>query len=160
MTDKDAVLKGYQEALPTGAVRGFFEGHRPLSNFHLEPFTMYGVTWPCSENVYQFSKLMVPSAEDIEFFTQCPPGGAKRKGKTGMRRSNWETIKVPVMQLILEHKFKQCPVARQCLLGTTGELVEVNWWGDVFWGTCEGKGSNMLGEILMLVRNKLNRGEL
>jgi ribA/ribD-fused uncharacterized protein len=160
VASKEEVLKNYQEALPTGAVLGFFEAHRPLSNFHLEPFTMYGVTWPCSENAYQFSKLMMPSAGDITFFTQCRPEDAKHKGGEVLIRSNWEAIKIEVMTVILEHKFKQCPVARACLLGTTGKLVEANWWGDVFWGTCDGQGINVLGKVLMNVRNKLNRGEL
>lgn len=38
------------------------------------------------------------------------------------------------------------------------ELVEGNWWGDRFWGVCDGVGENRLGRCLMEVRKEL-RGE-
>jgi predicted NAD-dependent protein-ADP-ribosyltransferase YbiA (DUF1768 family) len=38
------------------------------------------------------------------------------------------------------------------------ELIEGNWWGDVIWGVCNGKGENHLGKILMEVRKEL-KGE-
>lgn len=160
MATRERVLQLYQEALPTGAVLGFFHEHRPLSNFHLEPFMMHGLSWPSSENAYQFCKIGEPTEEDVQFFTQCPPGHAKRAGKTAKLRENWEALKTQIMHTILECKFLQCPVARKCLLGTTGELVEVNWWGDTFWGSCDGKGENRLGRILMDIRYTIQHGEL
>ena len=33
------------------------------------------------------------------------------------------------------------------------ELVEGNNWGDTLWGVSEGKGRNILGVILMEIRN-------
>jgi hypothetical protein len=41
------------------------------------------------------------------------------------------------------------------LLINTGDdkLVEGNDWGDTFWGICEGKGHNHLGEMLMTIRS-------
>lgn len=160
MATREGVLKGYREALPTGDVLGFYEAHRPLSNFHLEPFMMHGITWPSSENVYQFCKLQDPTGEDVELFRQCTPGHAKKAGNTLKRRENWEALKTQIMHNILECKFIQCPVARACLLGTTGKLVEVNWWGDTFWGVCGGTGENNLGRTLMDIRYAIQHGEL
>ena len=31
-------------------------------------------------------------------------------------------------------------------------LIEGNWWKDTYWGVCDGKGQNKLGELLMKVR--------
>jgi len=160
MANHIRVLEEYHAALLTGAVHGFFEAHRPLSNFHLELFMMHGLTWPCSENVYQFCKIKEPTDEDVQFFTQCPPGHAKKAGKTVKLREDWELRKTDIMHSILECKFIQCPVARACLLGTTGELVEVNWWGDTFWGVCDGRGENRLGKTLMDIRYTIQHGEL
>ena len=32
------------------------------------------------------------------------------------------------------------------------ELVEGNYWGDTFWGICNGEGTNWLGILLMAER--------
>ena len=46
------------------------------------------------------------------------------------------------MRLLLETKNKH--------------LEEMNWWGDVYWGTDEnGKGENMLGKLLMEIRENM-----
>ena len=34
-------------------------------------------------------------------------------------------------------------------------IVEENVWNDTYWGVCRGRGLNKLGEILMVVRNKI-----
>lgn len=34
------------------------------------------------------------------------------------------------------------------------ELIEGNWWGDKYWGMCNGEGMNKLGKILMQVRKE------
>ena len=41
----------------------------------------------------------------------------------------------------------------------TGDLYieETNSWGDTFWGVCEGKGQNVLGNILMGIRTDLRK---
>ena len=39
----------------------------------------------------------------------------------------------------------------------TEELVEGNDWGDTYWGVCKGTGKNMLGKILMEVREELKK---
>lgn len=160
MISKEVVLKAYHEALPTGAVLGFFENHRPLSNFHVESFVMGGLTWPTSEHAYQFAKIEVPTDDLYEEFLRATPGKAKKLGRLVPLREHWPKGKHAVMQAILEHKFKQCPVARKCLIETTGPLVEVNWWGDTYWGMCDLKGENHLGKILMTLRHQIQEGKL
>lgn len=34
------------------------------------------------------------------------------------------------------------------------ELIEGNYWGDRFWGVCDGVGENHLGKLLMRVRSE------
>ena len=48
-------------------------------------------------------------------------------------------------------------MGRLARLLETGDvyLEETNTWGDVFWGVCNGKGENMLGQVLMLIRDEL-----
>lgn len=48
---------------------------------------------------------------------------------------------------------------RDALINTQDAyLEEGNKWGDTFWGTVEGKGQNVLGNLLMEVRELLKKG--
>lgn len=57
-------------------------------------------------------------------------------------------------------KFLQNPELRNRLIDTGNKiLIEGNTWGDTYWGMCNGNGLNKLGEILMIVREKMKKGE-
>ena len=74
-----------------------------------------------------------------------------------MPREGWDSEKVAVMMSVVREKFRQHPDLAAMLLATGNELlVERNSWGDRFWGTdVDGEGENMLGKILMRVRDEL-----
>lgn len=38
-------------------------------------------------------------------------------------------------------------------MSTTDPIIEVNNWGDTYWGVCNGIGDNHLGKILMKIRD-------
>jgi predicted NAD-dependent protein-ADP-ribosyltransferase YbiA (DUF1768 family) len=79
---------------------------------------------------------------------------AKRSGRSLVLRPDWEEVKLPVMEQILRAKFRH-PVLRAQLLRTHPRpLVEVNTWGDRFWGVCDGTGANHLGQILLALRQE------
>jgi len=60
------------------------------------------------------------------------------------------------MSEIVYAKFMQNPALQKLLLNTGDDpIVEENSWNDTFWGTCNGKGVNNLGKILMNVRRDL-----
>jgi hypothetical protein len=84
-------------------------------------------------------------------------GEAKRMGKSVELRSDWEEIKMGLMNSLLRRKFED-PELRMKLLAT-GErlLVEGNWWGDTYWGVCKGKGENWLGRMLMSLRSQIQQ---
>lgn len=159
MAKRETVLAAYAKGLTDGNVLGFFNDHRPLSNFHVEPFICFNLVWQTSENAYQFAKL-APEAvteDDKRHFTSCTPGKAKDDGQTLKLRPDWDAVKESLMRDILTAKFVQCPVARRVLVSTgKGHLEEVNWWGDRTWGTYEGVGKNLLGKILMDIRERVS----
>lgn len=78
-------------------------------------------------------------------------------------RSDWEAVKVTVMEEIVRAKFTQNEDLKWRLL-TTGDacLEEGNTWHDTFWGVDAktGEGLNHLGRILMKVRDELRDKEL
>lgn len=136
-----------------------FKGeYRWLSNFHLVDVVYDGEVYPSTEHAYQAAK----THQDVtrQLIREAPtPGVAKALGKACLLRPDWEEIKVEVMEDLLRQKFKN-PLLKAKLLATVGhDLVEGNHWGDTFWGVCRGKGLNMLGKLLMQIRDEtINRG--
>ena len=156
-----------------------------LSNFYFSPVKYEGVWFPCSENAFQAKKSSHLSNEEIAryigaenmvkyqlsldmknlgyyYFSKIKPSEAKKMGKTIPARPDWETIKVDVMKDIIRLKFTQSSKLKTRLLETGDEeIVEGNLWHDNFWGHCNCqkcrsiKGTNMLGKILMEVREEL-----
>ena len=60
------------------------------------------------------------------------------------------------MYLICRAKFFQNEDLGQKLMNTgDAVLIEGNYWGDRYWGVCNGEGQNKLGKILMKIREEL-----
>lgn len=120
--------------------------YRFLSNFFIEPDGSH------VEGEYQAHKTNPPT---LSLLT-ASPRQAKAVGQRLRLRTDWEDVKVGLMQEFVLYKFTEHPKLRELLLATGyDKLVEGNWWGDTFWGVCRGRGSNMLGIILMDVRSQL-----
>jgi len=84
---------------------------------------------------------------------------AKKLGKSVDMVPNWDTERVLVMRRLLQEKFKN-PLLRSLLLVTENiPLVEGNTWHDTTWGVCNGVGSNLLGKLLMEIRDECRREE-
>ena len=60
------------------------------------------------------------------------------------------------MDHFLRRKFAPGTEMARKLLGTgNAHLAEGNNWGDTFWGTVNGEGQNVLGVLLMRIRDEL-----
>ena len=137
---------------------GTFRGKwRFLSNFHPAKTYYEGHLWPTSEHAYQAAKTREPHHS---FFKELQtPVDAKRYGRRVPVRHDWEEVKVDIMYRILLAKFIGNRELRLMLVATGDErLVEVNTWGDRFWGVCDGEGLNHLGRLLERVRGNLRPG--
>ncbi|MGD2065612.1 MAG: NADAR family protein [Candidatus Bathyarchaeota archaeon] len=139
------------------AIDRFSGENRFLSNFYKVKIVYHDQLFPTLENAYQAAK--VPT--NLRFqFQCCTPGQSKRLSREIGIREDWDEIKVSVMQELLEQKFA-CGSYLARKLKRTGdvELIEGNTWGDTFWGVCDGKGKNMLGKLLMDIRQRLLEGD-
>jgi len=129
--------------------------YRFLSNFWSCFISFEGVTYPSVENAYQAAKCF--NTQDREKFFYCKASEAKRLGRVVRIRTDWETKKIEVMRDLVMQKFRD-PRLKGLLLATGSQVIEEgNWWGDTFWGTVNGVGLNMLGKILMFVRDDLRK---
>lgn len=133
------------------AIDTFHGEYHWLSNFEPSPIVYKSQLWPTVEHAYQAAKT--DNTEQKERIRAAPtPSNAKVWGRKATMRRTWEDEKVGVMCELLERKFS-IPEFRDKLLATGDEeLIEGNWWGDTFWGVCEGRGLNWLGVILMTIR--------
>lgn len=179
--DNCELPQGWREAY--GAIyfqsRGAQE-YRFLSNFWLAPIIIKSyyaglprgqrektTVYPTSEHMYQSLKAV--SHEDMERIRLAgSPSEAKKLGSQIELNPQWEemceyhathTMKVCVMLDTLRLKFGQNLELRQKLLATGNrELIEYAPWGDVYWGVDKSlKGNNMLGKLIMKVRDELRK---
>lgn len=133
-----------------------FQGqYRFLSNFWRVPVELDGEIYPSVEHAYQAAKTVVASEREAIRCT-VKSGDAKRAGRKVTLRPDWEQVKDDVMLNLLRQKFA-AGILRANLLATDGDLVEGNYWGDTYWGVCNGRGQNKLGRMLMQVREELRK---
>ena len=73
-------------------------------------------------------------------------------------RADWDQVKDDVMRRAVLQKFTAHPDIRAILLGTGDETLIEKTTYDYYWGVgTEGTGKNMLGKILMEVRETLRK---
>jgi ribA/ribD-fused uncharacterized protein len=143
-----------------------FEGRWAfLSNFYPSIIEHQGIKYPTVESFYVAMKVNDQQLINGQYYTIGDfremiakiesPGLAKKIGRKVKLRSDWETYKFHIMNLAVREKFKDSKLAKMLIDTGEQELIEVNWWNDVVWGVCNGKGENHLGKILMCVRDEL-----
>lgn len=141
-------------------------GYRWLSNFHMCDIDFEGVTYPSTEHAYMAAKTTDPELR--EKIRRCEtPGEAKRLARTFDLRPEWEQpdpqtrrpFKVEIMYRVIRQKFFRHMELGDLLLGTGDHhLVENSTgWNDRIWGVADGRGQNLLGRVLMDVREELRR---
>lgn len=136
-------------------VLGFNKEYRFLSNFYPAVVEYDGLEYSSTEHAYQAAKTLDIGARRTIRESQ-KPGDAKRLGQKCKMRSDWEEIKLSVMEDLVRQKFSKSKDLKERLLATGDSyLEETNTWNDTFWGVCKGKGHNHLGKILMKIREEL-----
>lgn len=134
---------------PIGKFRGPW---RFLSNFWMVEVTVDGLTYCCAEAAYQAAKCA--RVEDRVAFTTLRGFDAKALGRTVPLPPDWSTRRVDVMRAVLRAKFDQHPTLAAWLVRSHPRLLaEGNTWGDRFWGVVDGDGENVLGRLLMELRD-------
>lgn len=143
--------------------RNWFSNFVPFDN----PMEYQGMKFLTVENFYQAMKT-----KDVDMrmrISKMTPSQAKRAGKSLTLRSDWDEVKLKVMEYALRHKFQTWTKQYQMLLAHQGDIVEWNTWHDNYWGVCQcgmltqspygvkncTGGQNHLGKLLMQLRQEI-----
>lgn len=128
-----------------------------FSNFSQYAFELDGKEWMTSEHYFQAQKFYCTEYEDIIRLLDSPMKAAEmgRNRKLPLRE-DWEQMKNGIMRKAVYAKFIQNKEIGDILLSTGREIIIENTNNDYYWGCGkDGGGKNMLGKILMEVREKL-----
>lgn len=135
------------------------EPYGEFSNFSPHPFKINGKQWPTSEHYFQAQKFAGTEHEE-EIRQAKSPMIAARMGRSRQRplRPDWETVKDEIMRQALRAKFTQRPELRKLLIETGDAQIIEHTRNDSYWGDGgDGKGKNRLGQLLMEVREQLQK---
>lgn len=133
-----------------------------LSNMYPCELTYNGIKFNNLESLFQSFKAIDKQHEYGGLVGKV----AKAKGRKEKLPANWNEVRVELMYGCLYLKFSQNPKLLERLLATGNEeLVEGNTWHDTFWGVCtcrecKGRGDNILGKLLMKVREELRHDHI
>lgn len=127
-----------------------------LSNFYPCPVTVLGMEYQSSEAAFMACKTL--DIQERAKFQNLKAKEAKALGQKIKLRADWEIVSLEMMELCLRSKFMANPEIRQQLIDTgNAYLEEENTWGDTKWGTYKGQGKNLLGKLLMYIREDLQK---
>jgi ribA/ribD-fused uncharacterized protein len=133
-----------------------------FSNLYRRPISFEGYVFPTAEHAYQAGKAR--KAEVRDWLLAAPSPSLLAMAAHGLYQwditPNWSKIKFDRMRNVLWAKFTQHPDLAAALLNTGDavliETATVDNAVNRLWGEVEGKGGkNMLGTMLMEVRQKL-----
>jgi ribA/ribD-fused uncharacterized protein len=150
------VIRGNSMAILFYSTRGKYGG---FSNFSKHGVLLDGLWWKTTEHYFQAQKF--EDAEYREKIRLAPdPKTAANLGRSRKvkLRDDWEAVKDDVMRKAVSKKFEAHDELRDLLLSTDNEEIIEDAPGDYYWGWGKEKsGKNMLGKILMEVRESLRK---
>ena len=130
-----------------------------FSNFSSHGVELAGEYWATTEHYFQAQKF--PKTAHCDQIRQAKtPKAAAKMGRDRSRplRKDWEEVKDDIMRKDVLRKFETHPEIREILLATGDEEIVENSPIDYYWGCGkDGSGKNMLGQILMEVREILRK---
>lgn len=128
-----------------------------FSNFSKHFVYLKDKNWLTSEHYYQAQKFAGTEYEE-EIRLLKTPGEAANRGrdKSLPLRNDWEQVKDDVMREVIYAKFTQNSECKKVLLSTNDAILIEHTTKDFYWGDGgDGSGKNMLGTILMEIREKI-----
>ncbi|KAG0376026.1 hypothetical protein BGX24_008370 [Mortierella sp. AD032] len=131
-----------------------------FSNFFYAPINIAGLEWPTTEHYFQaqkFAHLDDKQYVELVRLAKTPSDAAKLgRNRAFPLRPDWEEVKDDVMRECVLQKFLQHSDLAKVLRGTGERYLNEHTRNDSYWADGgNGKGKNMLGQVLMETRTKI-----
>ncbi len=136
-------------------IERFTDEYAFLSNGYLADITYQGLCYRCAEAAFRAAGC--EKEADKKRFLLCDAPKAKMLSSKILKKEDWEECKLSVMEDVLKVKFSD-PILADKLLQTSGfALINGTGGKDTYWGVDRytDKGENMLGKLLMQLRDHL-----
>lgn len=137
------------------------DAYGEFSNFAAFPIRLKDVEWPTTEHYFQAQKFAGTPDEEAVRLAESPMTAAKMgRERSRPLRSDWESVKDDIMREAVRAKFEQHPKLLTLLLSTGDAEIIEHTKNDAYWGDGgDGSGKNMLGRILVEMRQRLVTGK-
>lgn len=131
-----------------------------FSNFSRDSIFLKGKNWPTSEHYFQAQKFAgTKHEEDIRYAEKPMKAANMGRERTRPLRQDWEAVKDDIMREAVMAKFTQNKHLTSKILDTGQANIIEHTSNDRYWGDGgDGTGENMLGKILMEVREAIRTG--
>lgn len=128
-----------------------------LSNFYPTNVKIWDMKFSCSEAAFQAAKFLHKPEIAVRFTHLDGHDAWKLAQKLSyQQRGDWYHIRKEIMAEVLRTKFKEHSELAELLLATGEAYLVEHSSRDAFWTDGgDGKGKNMLGNVLMRVRGEL-----
>ena len=128
-----------------------------FSNFSPHGFVLDELYWSTSEHYFQAQKFIgTPYLAKLRLVKTPKEAANMGRQRTLPLRPDWEEVKDNIMRKAVFSKFSTNKDIQGILLSTGNEKLVENSPIDYYWGCgADGSGKNMLGIVLMEIRQQL-----
>ena len=139
-------------------------GFYPREFYCLDNFSSFKVEWDgylyaSLEEAYQTAKFLKSAPEIAEKIKKSHSAHEAQKiafANKDKVRSDWQEVKLTIMEELLRKKLQQNPYVKQKLLQTKDYIIVEDSPKDNFWGWGKDRtGENHLGKLWMKLRDEL-----
>jgi ribA/ribD-fused uncharacterized protein len=139
-------------------------GFYPREFYCLDNFSSFKVEWDgylyaSLEEAYQTAKFLKSAPEIAEEIKKSHSAHEAQKiafANKDKVRSDWQEVKLTIMEELLRKKLQQNPYVKQKLLQTKDYIIVEDSPKDNFWGWGKDRtGENHLGKLWMKLRDEL-----
>jgi len=130
-----------------------------FSNFSRHSVRLNGEIWKTSEHYFQAQKFAgTPFEKDVRDCTRPSEAAAMGRDRKLPMRRDWDHVRDDIMREVVYAKFIQNEDLKKILLSTENEILIEHTENDNYWADGgDGSGKNMLGIILMEVRDRIRK---
>ncbi len=135
------------------------ETHPDFRTTSAHPIRLGDEHWPTVEHYVQAQRFDCKKLQaEVRAAMYAFEAKALARQRPDALRNDWEIVRDDVMESAIREKFRQHPCLRDALKATgTEEIIEASPMNTHWAVGAAGTGKNMLGRIMMKIRDELSR---